>query len=48
MYMVDPIDEYCVHQPIEIDGKKVKSTTKEGLDIEDDDERSDGMHDNFL
>merc|ERR1712036_123496 len=39
LYMVDPIDEYCVQQLKEFDGKKLKSTTKEGLDIEDDDEK---------
>merc|ERR1711930_36812 len=39
LYMVDPIDEYCVQQLKEFDGKKLKSTTKEGLDIEDEDEK---------
>merc|ERR1711943_162093 len=39
LYMVDPIDEYCVQQLKEYDGKKLKSTTKEGLDIEDDEEK---------
>merc|ERR1711935_439769 len=34
-YMVDPIDEYGVQQLKEFDGKKLKSTTKEGLDIDD-------------
>jgi molecular chaperone HtpG len=38
LYMVDPIDEYCVQQLKEFDGKKLKSTTKEGLDLEDEDE----------
>merc|ERR1712203_1342670 len=33
--MVDPVDEYAVQQLKEFDGKKLKSTTKEGLDIED-------------
>jgi molecular chaperone HtpG len=37
--MVDPVDEYCVQQMKEFDGKKLKSTTKEGLDIEDEDEK---------
>merc|ERR1711870_192360 len=35
MYMVDPVDEYAVQQLKEFDGKKLKSTTKEGLDLED-------------
>merc|ERR1712093_946290 len=33
--MVDPIDEYSVQQLKEFDGKKLKSTTKEGLEVED-------------
>merc|ERR1712154_334651 len=36
---VDPVDEYAVQQLKEFDGKKLKSTTKEGLDIEDEDEK---------
>merc|ERR1712056_61651 len=39
MYMVDPIDEYCVQQLKEYEGKKLKSVTKENLDIEDEDEK---------
>merc|ERR1712157_497486 len=39
MYMVDPVDEYSVQQLKEFDGKKLKSTTKEGLDIDDEDEK---------
>merc|ERR1712109_122064 len=39
LYMVDPVDEYCVQQLKEFDGKKLKSTTKEGLDIDDEDEK---------
>merc|ERR1711988_1582944 len=39
LYMVDPIDEYCVQQLKEFDGKKLKSVTKEGLDLEDDEEK---------
>merc|ERR1712178_158284 len=39
VYMVDPIDEYCVQQLKEFEGKKLKSVTKEGLDLEDEDEK---------
>jgi len=33
LYLVDPIDEYMVQQLKEHDGKKLKSCTKEGLDL---------------
>merc|ERR1711877_103457 len=39
LYMVDPIDEYSVQQLKEFDVKKLKSVTKEGLDIDDEDEK---------
>merc|ERR1711964_800711 len=39
LYMVDPIDEYAVQQLKEFEGKKLKSTTKEGLDLDDEDEK---------
>merc|ERR1712050_735930 len=39
LYMVDPIDEYCVQQLKEFDGKKLQSVTKEGLDLEDEEEK---------
>merc|ERR1712180_349485 len=39
LYMVDPIDEYCVQQLKEFDGKKLKPTTKEGLELDDEDEK---------
>merc|ERR1719352_2203047 len=39
LYMVDPIDEYCVQQLKEYDGKKLKSVSKEGLDLDDEDEK---------
>lgn len=35
LYMVDPIDEYCVQQLKDFDGKKLVSATKEGLELED-------------
>jgi len=41
LYMVDPIDEYAVQQLKEFDGKKLLSATKEGLDLqEDEDEKN--------
>merc|ERR1711982_66079 len=38
LYMVDPIDEYAIQQLKEYDGKKLLSATKEGLQIEEDDD----------
>jgi len=38
VYMVDPIDEYCVQQLKEYEGKKLISATKEGLSMEEDDD----------
>ena len=35
LYLVDPIDEYMVQQLKDYDGKKLKSCTKEGLDLEE-------------
>merc|ERR1719387_899085 len=35
LFMVDPIDEYCVQQLKEYDGKKLLSVTKEGLKFEE-------------
>ena len=39
LYMVDPMDEYAVHQPKEFNGMKPKSTTKKGLDLRAQDEK---------
>jgi len=40
LYMCEPIDEYCVQQLKEYDGKKLVSVTKEGLKLpEDEDEK---------
>merc|ERR1719160_703055 len=39
IYMVDPVDEYSVQQMKEFDGEKLKSVTKEGLDLNDEDEK---------
>merc|ERR1712159_692201 len=38
LYMVDPIDEYCVQQLKEYDGKKSLCATKEGLNIDESDD----------
>merc|ERR1711935_281763 len=38
LYMTDPIDEYCIQQLKEFDGKKLLSATKEGLQMDEDDD----------
>uniref|UniRef100_A0A3B3QNE6 Heat shock protein 90 alpha family class A member 1 n=3 Tax=Paramormyrops kingsleyae TaxID=1676925 RepID=A0A3B3QNE6_9TELE len=40
VYMIEPIDEYCVQQLKEFEGKNLVSVTKEGLELpEDEDEK---------
>ena len=39
LYMADPVDKFAVQQPMEFDGMKLKTTTKEGLDLGDQDKR---------
>jgi molecular chaperone HtpG len=38
LYMVDPIDEYAIQQLKEFEGKKLLSATKEGLEMEQDED----------
>ncbi|KAG7167969.1 Heat shock protein HSP 90-alpha-like 2 [Homarus americanus] len=38
IYMIDPIDEYCIQQLKEYDGKQLVSVTKEGLELPEDEE----------
>uniref|UniRef100_A0A0K0FFY0 Heat shock protein 90 n=1 Tax=Strongyloides venezuelensis TaxID=75913 RepID=A0A0K0FFY0_STRVS len=38
IYMCDPIDEYCIAQLKEYDGKKLVSITREGLELPEDEE----------
>jgi len=38
LYLVDPIDEYMVQQMKDYDDKKLKSVTKEGLELDDSEE----------
>ncbi|KAL1780778.1 heat shock protein HSP 90-beta [Sigmodon hispidus] len=38
VYMTEPIDEYCVQQLKEFDGKSLVSVTKEGLELPENEE----------
>lgn len=38
IYMIDPIDEYCIQQLKEYDGKQLISVTKEGLELPEDED----------
>merc|ERR1739849_52450 len=39
LYLIDPIDEYVIQQLKDFEEKKLKNCSKEGLDIEDEDEK---------
>ena len=41
--MVDPVDEYCVQRLMGFDGKKLKSTTKECLELEVEEQKLDEL-----
>ena len=43
VYMTEPIDEYCVQQLKEFDGKSLVSVTKEGLELPEDEEEEKKM-----
>jgi len=40
VYMIDPIDEYCVQQLKEFEGKTLVSVSKEGLELPEDEEEA--------
>lgn len=43
--MIEPIDEYCVQQLKEYDGKNLVSVTKEGLELPEDEEEKKKLED---
>jgi molecular chaperone HtpG len=46
LYMIDPIDEYCVQQLKEYEGKNLTSVTKEGLELPESDEQKKKFEEN--
>ncbi|XP_075454940.1 heat shock protein HSP 90-beta [Ascaphus truei] len=46
VYMTEPIDEYCVQQLKEFDGKTLVSVTKEGLELPEDEDEKKQMEEN--
>lgn len=46
VYMIEPIDQYCVQQLKEFDGKTLVSVTKEGLELPGDDDEKKKMEEN--
>merc|ERR1712048_616485 len=43
LYLIDPIDEYAVQQLKEFDGKKLLSATKEGLQMDEDEDEKEAF-----
>ena len=48
LYMVDPIDEYCMMQLKEFDGKTMVSVTKEGLELPEDESEKKQMEEDVV
>jgi len=48
LYMIDPIDEYCMMQLNEFDGKTMVSVTKEGLELPEDESEKKQMEEDVV